>query len=237
MINFHPSDELLACYARAELSAGLSLAVATHLDYCAICRASVAEFEQVAADELLTPEPEIEAQAPDTLSLDASTLGAPELDSMLTDILNTEPLTHAAKPEQQSPRSFIKVNEQKLVLPNTLYRFYEPRGRWGKMGGVHTHKLGSFDDFRSSLIYIEADTQIPKHTHKGLEVTVVLAGDLCDEQGHYQPGDFIVLDNSVTHMPTTRPNQSCLCLAVMDAPLQFTEGAARLLNPFASLMY
>ncbi|WAJ69726.1 ChrR family anti-sigma-E factor [Catenovulum adriaticum] len=223
MINFHPSDELLARYARADLSAGLSLAVATHLDYCSICRASVAEFEQAAADDLL----ELEAASEDM----------PAFDTMLDDILQSEPPEKTGKAIDKTQTSFIKVNEQKFVLPQTLSHFYSSDGRWRKFGGVHSNKLGAFDDFRSSLIYIEADTQVPKHTHKSLEITIVLAGDLCDEQGHYQPGDFIVLDNNVTHMPTTRPNQSCLCLAVMDAPVQFTQGAARLLNPFASLMY
>lgn len=222
MINFHPSDTLLARYASADLSAGLSLAVATHLDYCPICRASVAEFEQAAADDLLELEPNVDI---------------PAFDSILADILQSEPPEKSIKTIDKAQPDFINVNDQKFALPQTLSRFYSSDGRWRKFGGVHSSKLGTFDDFRSNLIYIEADTNVPKHTHKSLEITVVLAGDLCDEQGHYQPGDFIVLDGSVTHMPTTRPNQSCLCLAVMDAPLQFTQGAARLLNPFAQLLY
>ncbi|MCU4674281.1 ChrR family anti-sigma-E factor [Catenovulum sp. 2E275] len=223
MINFHPSDKILENFAAANLSAGLALAVATHLDYCPLCRQTVQEYERAHAESLL-------AEAP--LVVDES------FDNMLADILNTEPTNINVNFSQQELKSsFIKLEQQKYVLPASLKPFYLKNSRWRKLSGVQTNKLGEYDDFRANLLYIEANTNVPMHTHKSLEITVVLAGTLCDEQGQYYPGDFIVLDNNITHSPATKDGQSCLCLAVMDAPVQFTQGAARLLNPFAHLMY
>ncbi len=238
MINFHPSDRLLENYASAELSSGLALAVATHLDYCPICRQHVEQIEaELAQAHLLDQDSMSElllAQADNTAEPD-SLAG---MGNMLDQILQTDiSVDEAEQTKAVTQHHLLEVNQQKYSLPRTLKSFYQPDVRWRKLSGVHTNKLGEYDDFRANLLYIEAETHVPKHTHKSLEITVVLAGSLCDEQGQYYPGDFIVLDNSMTHSPATQSEQACLCLTVMDAPVQFTEGAARLLNPFTQLMY
>jgi putative transcriptional regulator len=78
--------------------------------------------------------------------------------------------------------------------------------------------------------------KVPEHTHKGKEATLVLDGVFNDEKDEYKDGDFVLLDPSKTHTPETQ-EQDCLTLATLDAPLHFTSGISRLLNPFSSLFF
>ena len=53
--------------------------------------------------------------------------------------------------------------------------------------------------------------------------------------GHYVPGDFIRRSSTDKHTPAS--DEGCLCFAVLDRPLTFTSGFARLLNPIQTLMF
>ena len=73
---------------------------------------------------------------------------------------------------------------------------------------------------------------MPKHTHAGNELTLVLAGGFTDARGSYLRGDVAVTDEHVDHQPTADWDEDCLCLAVVDAPLRLTGRMTRFLNPF-----
>jgi putative transcriptional regulator len=47
MIHYHPDDELLLAYASGTADEAVSLIVATHITYCAICRAQAAKLEAI----------------------------------------------------------------------------------------------------------------------------------------------------------------------------------------------
>jgi putative transcriptional regulator len=71
----------------------------------------------------------------------------------------------------------------------------------------------------------------PSHTHKGLEMMLILKGALEDEDGLYRRGDLIISDESDTHATKACPEQGCVCLVVTTGPIRLT-GFASLLNPF-----
>jgi RNA polymerase sigma-70 factor, ECF subfamily len=74
---------------------------------------------------------------------------------------------------------------------------------------------------------IAARKELPVHTHRGNEYTLVMAGSFSDASG-----DFILADTHVTHQPRAWEREDCICFAVMDAPLKMTGFFGRLLNPF-----
>ena len=86
--------------------------------------------------------------------------------------------------------------------------------------------------YRTTLVRVRAGRMVPRHTHEGNELTVVLEGAFHDEAGHYRRGDLAIADSSVDHRPMADDGQDCLCLAVTDAPLRLTGRFGRLLNPF-----
>jgi putative transcriptional regulator len=86
-----------------------------------------------------------------------------------------------------------------------------------------------------ALYRIAEGGRIPEHTHGGREMTLVLHGGFADESGEYHQGDFIVREGWDKHTPVALEGEECICLAVMDAPLQFTRLRHRWLNPLLKL--
>jgi putative transcriptional regulator len=62
---------------------------------------------------------------------------------------------------------------------------------------------------------------VPKHTHSGDELTLVLTGAFRDEGGYYGPGDVSIGVPGMVHRPIAEPGDICFVLAVTDAPLLF----------------
>jgi putative transcriptional regulator len=101
---------------------------------------------------------------------------------------------------------------------------------------VHISRLRTGDvDNEFALYRIDAGASIPKHTHKGTELTLVLEGGFSDDQGHYEVGDFIMRDAEQQHSPTATGDRDCICIGVLDAPIRFTDWKYRPINPFLKL--
>ncbi len=85
---------------------------------------------------------------------------------------------------------------------------------------------------RAKLLRIQAGAAMPVHTHVGTEHTLVLAGSFSDGAETYARGDLCTSDHSHTHRPTAGPEEACICLVVMDAPVRLTGPIGRFLNRF-----
>lgn len=217
-IDHHPSDELLLDYSSGALEEGWSLAVATHLALCPVCRRSVREMETIGAALLegLSPTPMSDAGAqavfselsaemtvPDTASLSSFDGPAPVL---------PEPLRHYAGGDLD------RVPWQRLGLG--AYQYIMPTGD---------------DETIVRLLRIPAGKPVPTHSHGGLELTLVVCGAFSDATGHYGRGDFQEADETLEHQPHAAAGEDCICLAVTDAPLRFSSFAARLVQPFIGI--
>lgn len=86
--------------------------------------------------------------------------------------------------------------------------------------------------YRTTLVRVRAGRKVPRHTHEGSELALVLAGGFRDGTGHYRLGDLAIADSSVDHRPIADAGEDCLCLTVTDAPLRLTGLFGRVLNPF-----
>jgi putative transcriptional regulator len=83
---------------------------------------------------------------------------------------------------------------------------------------------------RARLLRLRAGAVVPRHTHCGLEMNLVLAGGYHDQRGSYRLGDLVVDDDSVDHRPVAERGNGCVCLNVTDAPLQMTGGIRRFIT-------
>lgn len=226
-VKFHPSLSLLEQYTEGTLAAELSLVVAAHLDFCPHC-------QQLRHD--------IEADIGCQLSQQsAASADGAEWQLMLQQILS--PGAADANEEtsgsvlQESFSSHIEQGQHRIEIPRSLQRLAARRKKWLQLGGIATAKLPSGDDNHLSLLLIEPDTEVPLHTHKGLEITLVLAGEMVDEMGKYAAGDLIINTPDHTHTPKNISNEPCLCLSVLTAPLEFKQGLTRLFNPLQRFFY
>ncbi len=215
MIKHHPSQSLLLAFSRGQLPASLSIAVSAHTDNCSECMHQVLALQESSALFLDEPDTEFE-QWHDMSMIDAITSDESEM-------LATN-----------SQASSVNIKGTEYTLPKSLSSVQ--LSSWMKLGKLARAKVDLNEgEVHANLLHIESGGTIPQHTHKGFEVTVLLAGEFHDENGSYVPGDFIWLNESNTHSPQT--TEGCLCLTVANDALHFTQGLSMALNPIGKLIY
>ncbi|MBM3521432.1 MAG: anti-sigma factor [Alphaproteobacteria bacterium] len=211
----HPiADEFLLDYASGAASAPVGLLVATHLALSPEARRSFRRIEAVGGAMLESLEPV-----------------APDSDTLARLFARID----AGEGVEAQPRTTLRAVDR---LPSPLAA-YVPRGvealSWKRLAkGVEEAPLDvpSAGPRKATLLRIAAGRGIPKHTHRGLEMALVLEGGFTDEAGHYDRGDVCITDESIEHQPTADRARDCLCLFVADGPIRLTGRILRLLNPF-----
>ncbi len=207
------ADAFLVDYAAGAARAPVGLLVATHLALNPEARRAYRALE-AAGGALL------EGIAPAAVSSDA-------LARVLarTETPEREP---APAPRPVAAESFLPRALAELA-PEGIERL-----PWRRIiGGVEEAALPVSDGrAKATLLRIAAGRAIPAHTHRGLEMTLVLDGAFADEAGRYARGDVCVTDETITHAPAAERARDCVCLLVSEAPIRLTGRFMRLLNPF-----
>lgn len=221
-VNHHPSISLLELYCDGSLNPEVALLVATHLDYCPHCQQMRQDIEADLGEQLASSNP-AEVHSTDWLEMMNSIMAAPAVS--------------AAAKVTALPDSRLEIGGYQFDLPRSLRRVASKRSKWLSMGGIATSRLPSGEPHHASLLFIDKHTDVPLHTHHGLEMTLVLSGEMVDENGRYVPGDLIINSPDDTHKPRNISDEPCLCLSVLSAPLQFQEGLTRWLNPLQRFFY
>ncbi len=215
-ITSHPELAVLAHYVSGQLEPLTALMVAAHVDLCSHCQQQVAALEARQAQAWLGQ----------PLAQDED----PQLDALLQQILAAP----AAPVEltQAVANPLLAVADRQFELPRALRRFAADAKPWRRLGGKLWQSRLQFGPRHLQLLYMDVQGQVPEHTHKGQELTLVLHGGFADDDGEYQAGDLILRTAEHRHAPIAN-HESCLCIALTDAPLHFTSGVGRLLNPIA----
>jgi putative transcriptional regulator len=86
------------------------------------------------------------------------------------------------------------------------------------------------DGCEVSLMWIKAGRALPAHTHKGMELTLILDGAFNDARGRFGPGDISVADESVDHRPIAEKDRPCIAFSVLDAPVKLTGSLRQLIG-------
>lgn len=107
------------------------------------------------------------------------------------------------------------------VLVDAILAAESGRGWRGAGFGVRQLKLDLAGRAQAEILRIEAGAAVPRHTHKGQELTLCLVGGFSDGRGAYGPGDVSLADPSVRHQPKADEDGACFVLAVTDAGLKF----------------
>jgi putative transcriptional regulator len=208
-------DELLIAHAAGRLPEPVAVAVATHLALNPAARSRYRRYEAFGGALLRGLEPARLAEGAWDRLLDRLEASADE---------------PRGEPAGSSRHRDIPT------LPRPL-RDYVPGPldslRWRNYGTAAEAEIPiRAPGYRTTLVRVRAGRTVPRHTHEGNELTVVLEGAFHDEAGHYRRGDLAIADSAVDHRPMADDGGDCLCLAVTDAPLRLTGRFGRLLNPF-----
>ncbi|MEM9053989.1 MAG: ChrR family anti-sigma-E factor [Pseudomonadota bacterium] len=113
-----------------------------------------------------------------------------------------------------------------LALPEPLREItldsFQTQKWQGLTQGIRRLKLEAGSQAEVELYRIEPGCTVPRHSHKGSEFTLVVAGGFSDESGSFGPGDISLKGPEDTHQPTGDLDGVCFALAVRDGGLKFT---------------
>ncbi|MEZ5573942.1 MAG: ChrR family anti-sigma-E factor [Halioglobus sp.] len=214
MSNLHPDLDLLTEYAAGSLALAQAACVSIHVNDCRRCQRIAGQLTDLGAGlfEALEPSP----------------VGDAQLNAVL------------ARLDDEKPLEYIRKKSSTSDTPAILQRLM--RGdfsdlNWKNVGSalrISYLKTGD-PQHEFALYHIRAGGRIPEHTHRGTEMTLVLEGGFSDANGSYHKGDFLLRKPGDVHAPTALQSEDCICLAVLDAPLRFTDWKFRWMNPFLKL--
>jgi putative transcriptional regulator len=214
MSNFHPDLDLLTEYAAGSLPLAQAACVSIHVNQCQRCQQTAGQLTDLGASlfEALDPVP----------------VGDTQLNAVL------------ARLDEDVPLAYDNSKAGSSDTPAILQRLM--RGdfsdlTWKNIGStlrISYLKTGD-PDHEFALYHIRAGGRIPSHTHRGNELTLILEGGFSDADGSYHKGDFLLRRPGDVHAPTALQSEDCICLAVLDAPLKFTDWKFRWMNPFLKL--
>jgi len=212
-IQHHPDARILNEFAAGSLPLAQSACVSVHMHFCGHCQRQLQQLQQVGAELFDTLAP---AEVDDAM-----------LDSLMAQLDSAAPLTYQNKPA---------ADDGPVLVKRLMSGDYEDLD-WQRINSaLQISRLRTGDpDNEFALYHIKAGGSIPRHTHKGTELTLVLEGSFSDEEGVYQQGDFLMRDAEDEHTPTASRTTDCICIGVLDAPIRFTPWNYRVLNPFLRL--
>ncbi|HTM76865.1 MAG TPA: ChrR family anti-sigma-E factor [Devosia sp.] len=214
----HLSEDLLLDYGAGSLSEGWTIAVASHLALCPHCRAQSAQADLLGGALL-------DSIASEPLAADA--WGA------MRARLNAQPVL-----TQGAPVPAPAATRPVLPMPLRAYVGGDIDSiNWRALGRGAAQMLLPTADKTTQvrLLRIPAGKPVPEHSHGGRELTLVLAGSFRDGELLFGPGDIEDADGSILHTPTATPEADCVCLAVTDAPLRFSNWLVRLIQPILKI--
>ena len=203
----HPGSGWLIDYACGNLSPSFELVIATHLLSCTACREELAVAEHLGADLMLTP-------------------------TALVPTLTADDILHSTR---ATPQDLVSRLPQPLSpaldLTGWVSRYLRislPALRWRTAAGIAIAKLRDDKGDRLWLLRAQPGTVLPRHTHRGAELTLVLQGAYVIGDQLFAEGALEDADEETIHQPIVTTRGECLCLAATMGPLQFDSWAARI---------
>ncbi|MCZ8502252.1 MULTISPECIES: ChrR family anti-sigma-E factor [Vibrio] len=229
MIKHHPNAAILKDFVDGNLADSVSLIVSSHVELCEHCQKQVSMLTAQAADSVFESDTaglKLSDSEMDAFLSDDGEFDFDAIDQITADLSQAVEVVVEAQQETVSNTTF--------TIPRALNSV--ARKDWLNLGKISRARL-DFDDesHHTSLLHIDKDGQVPCHTHKGFEITLLLEGSFEDEMGVYNKGDFIWLDGEHTHQPATK--EGCVCLTVSSDALYFTKGVSQLFNPLGKYIY
>lgn len=215
-VTFHPNDELLEGYVQGSLSVGMNVVISAHVELCEDCQQRSQQMEAAAGKHWM----QVEEQQPAPVSADVA--------AIIRNITAQPQIREL--PERASAVEEIHMLDHSVRLPRVLAKVASEGLVWKKLSnGINQASVTLDDKTQCDFLYMKPGSQVPVHKHQGNEITLVLDGSFSDDSGMYRQSDFVVRTPDHTHQPVSE--EGCLCFAVLDSPLTFTSGLARLLNP------
>jgi putative transcriptional regulator len=222
MISFHPKFIDLQAFSAGNCEPAMALMISAHVDMCPQCQSDCIEIQSQLAKDMFTVKPTSSPLDDEYFEMLSKITDLPIANTQVSELSNTS----------------IELDGKFFELPRALRRHAKNTGNWSRLVDKLWQAPVDLGDIgKANFIYMEKGGRVPEHTHKGSEMTLVIDGQYGDGIAEYDCGDFTVLNNSHKHLPHSEADEGCLVFTIVDQPLHFTSGIARLLNPFSQLFF
>lgn len=169
MIKHHPKFELIESFVKGDLPASLSAGIAIHADMCTVCQKKIFQlteqlaevsFEEVFLDRFIVDDAD-----------ELKNIASIDFDKMIEGITESDEVELQATKIQKT----ITFKETQFTLPTVLNNMqFGKTAHIGKL--ARTRVQLDENEIHTNLLHIEPGGGVPEHTHKGFELTVLLAG-------------------------------------------------------------
>ena len=218
-IKWHPSSEMLLNHSMGKTNEAESLIISSHIAYCSACKAEVAKYENIGGFYLKNHE-ELKVSK-----------------SLWNNLLNKIEDTKQDVEEKNFVDYKIKTRlDQKGVRIPSFLQQYLPNAtdtkNWSSaINNVKYYNINFRDSvYKGKMLEIPPGKIMPKHSHEGLEATMVFHGGYSDESGDYNKGDLVILDDNEEHTPISSEKTGCICLVIYSGSLKFKGILGSILN-------
>lgn len=208
---YHPASDRLVEFAAGGLNAHRALVVGAHVTACPACAAETAVAEAVGGALLRELPPA--AMQDDALAQALARIERPV-------------------PPRRAPAPAMP---DWCVAPSPAVDAARRRRRWAAPGVWVAPVSGGPHGRRSYLLGMAPGVGVPRHTHRGSEMVMVLKGAFHDGEVVYRPGDFCESDESIEHQPRVTDEGECVCFVAVDASLVALDWVGRLFQPLVRI--
>ena len=224
MVRHHPSEATLVAHAAGTLWEAARPVVAAHLARCPDCRAKLALAEAIGGLML-------EGLPPTPLAPDALRRTMERLDD------GPEPAGTGSGDAAPGARAPTEAAAEPLAATLRGLGLPVRRLRWLAPGLRHAVLLrygpGRGGGGTLRLLRVRPGAAVPRHAHRGAELTLVLEGAFADEAGRYGPGDLAEAEAEVSHRPVAEGPADCVCLVAAQGLPRFGGLLGRLFGSTA----
>ncbi|MEM7540543.1 MAG: ChrR family anti-sigma-E factor [Pseudomonadota bacterium] len=214
--NHCPSEAWLLDYALGNTPASFEILMNAHVGVCDKCRSDVNMFENIGGDLLASQHNgSVQVDMASTLALAETHRNGVSTESRAVDAGSEASFDYFVR---------MHLNCSIGALP------------WRSLGGgLKVCKLRSEDDSRLWMLRAAPGTVLPRHSHEGSELTLVLTGAYFCGSSIYGAGDIEDADETIEHQPIVTEDAECICLAATEGPLRFDSWTARLIQPLIGI--
>ncbi len=213
MSHFHPSHDQLLDFASGCCSQAMSVGISAHIHFCAQCRREIRENESVGSALF-------EQQA-------KAKLKPGSFENLMQKINTVQPHTELRESKKSTPYRFPPVVE-KLIHSKVEDLAWTNATKNLRVSTIMKDEHGLI----VGLHHMKSGGRVPRHSHRGNEISIVLEGGFSDELGSYRAGDYIHLSSQHMHSPQADADGDCWLLTLVEAPIKLSGPLGWVLNPF-----
>ena len=224
-LNHCPSTATLADFSFGNGFSLSDIVLRAHISACSHCRQKIRDIESIGSDILMN---EIHSQIGEPLR---------STDSRADEILDGYDKSTEINFSKDNFLAKSKADDFELdnsldcLFPSYLDCSFDALP-WKSVGkDIQLCKLREDGNAKLWMVKGKPGAKLPKHSHCGQELTLVLKGSYACSSNIYRPGDLHECDDENTHQPIIVGETDCISLVATEGNLKFNNFFLRLVQP------